>query len=102
MLFTGNEARFGSSILISGLRFCSFPFNGSNLREVFRWDFIEYRYLQLVLSAVQWLVYTLPTLCTHSDNINTVHQPNINSSEWFVETLPVKINASTNQVRRDS
>ena len=35
---------------------------------------------------------------THSNNINTVHQPFANSSEWFVETPPIRINVSSKQV----
>ncbi len=34
-----------------------------------------------------------------SNNINTVHQPFCNSSEWFVETPPVRIDVVANQVR---
>lgn len=33
-----------------------------------------------------------------SNNFNTAHDPNSNSSKWFVETLAVRISVTTDEV----
>ena len=42
MRFHNNTARYGASVLISGLDFCAFP--DRDRGRVFRWNFVEFRY----------------------------------------------------------
>lgn len=63
---------------------------------------VEFHWFQ-VLTYITSYVKIMPQsclLCYCSDNINTAHSPNSNSSEWFVETLAVRIKVSTTAVRK--